>query len=274
LKQYHDLLAAVLAHGVEDVDRTGVGTLSIFGTQHRYDLSDGKIPVVTTKKLFWRGVVEELLWMMRGETNCKTLQEKRVRIWDAWASPSGELGPIYGAQWRKWQGVCNEDIYIIDQLGDVVKRIKAMPTSRRHIVSAWNVAEIPNMALPPCHMMFQFYVRNGEISCQMYQRSADLFLGVPFNIASYALLTKMVAQLTGNKPKEFVHTIGDAHIYKNHIDQVTELLRRAPTGTPTVEFSNKALECKTVDDFGKTDYTDYRLMNYAPHPSISAPIAK
>ena len=262
MQQYLDLLQDVMHNGEQKPDRTGTGTLSVFGRQVRYDLSDG-FPAVSTKNLFFKGVVEELLWFLRGETNIKSLQDKGVKIWDAWADAHGDLGPVYGKQWRSWFGHHNS----IDQISNVINSIKNDPHSRRHLVSAWNVADLEDMALVPCHLLFQFYVSNGKLSCQLYQRSADLFLGVPFNIASYALLTCMIAQVTGYEPGEFVHTIGDAHIYQNHTDQVEEQLTREPKRTPTLYLDP---DIKNIDDF-RTEHI--ALLDYNPHPSIKAPVA-
>ncbi len=270
MKQYQDLLKYVLENGVEKTDRTGTGTFSVFGHQMRFDLRNS-FPLMTTKKVFWKGVVEELLWFLRGETNIKSLVEKGVHIWDAWADDKGNLGPVYGSQWRGWKAYKGDMGSIthshIDQIENVIEQIKTNPDSRRLIVSAWNVGEIEQMALPPCHSFFQFYVLNGELSCQLYQRSGDVFLGVPFNIASYSLLTLMVAQVTGLKPGHFIHTLGDAHIYKNHINQVNEQLSREPLALPTVELD---LNIDNIDDF-KSEHI--KLVNYNSHAAIKAPIA-
>ena len=263
MRQYLDLLQHVLEHGVQKSDRTGTGTLSVFGPQMRFDLSDG-FPAVTTKKLHFRSIIHELLWFIAGDSNVAYLNENRVTIWDEWADERGDLGPIYGAQWRSWP---SPDGGTIDQLHDVIESLRRHPDSRRHIVSAWNVADIPRMALPPCHALFQFYVAEGRLSCQLYQRSADLFLGVPFNIASYALLTHMVAQVTGLQVGEFVHTLGDAHIYSNHLEQVRTQLTREPLPLPTLQL-NPHIE--TVDGF---TYDDVEIVGYESHPSIRAPIA-
>jgi len=263
MQTYLDLLRHVLEHGVQKEDRTGTGTLSVFGHQMRLDLARG-FPVVTTKKLHLRSIVHELLWFLKGESNVQYLRENKVTIWDEWADENGELGPVYGTQWRSWK---TADGRVIDQISDVIAQIKRNPDSRRLIVSAWNVGEIEKMALPPCHAFFQFYVANGRLSCQLYQRSADLFLGVPFNIASYALLTHMVAQVTGLKPGEFVHTLGDAHIYSNHMDQVREQLSRSPMPLPELKL-NPAVE--NIFDF---TFDDVSLVNYQSHAAIKAPVA-
>ena len=263
MQQYLDLLHRVLDEGVAKDDRTGTGTRSVFGHQMRFDLSAG-FPLVTTKKVHTRSVFAELLWFLRGDTNVKWLQERGVTIWDEWADENGNLGPVYGYQWRHWR---TPDGREIDQIQDVIKNLTTKPDSRRHIVSAWNPADVDKMALPPCHALFQFYVANGRLSCQMYQRSADLFLGVPFNIASYAALTLMVAQVTDLKPGEFVLTLGDAHIYLNHLDQVREQLTRSPRAFPKLKL-NPAV--KELLDFR---YEDFTLEGYDPHPAIKAPIA-
>ena len=263
MKQYLDLLRHVMDHGAPKEDRTGTGTLSVFGHQMRFDLAAG-FPVVTTKKLHLKSIIYELLWFLRGDTNIQYLNDHGVRIWDEWADERGDLGPIYGHQWRSWPSSNGEHI---DQIDRVVREIQDNPTSRRLIVSAWNVADIPRMALAPCHLLFQFYVSEGKLSCQLYQRSADLFLGVPFNIASYALLTMMIAQVTGLRPGEFIHTFGDAHIYTNHQEQVQLQLSREPRPLPTMVL-NPAVE--TLADF---KYEDLALDSYDPHPRIAAPIA-
>ena len=263
MRQYLDLLELVLRKGVEKRDRTGTGTLSVFGHQARYDLASG-FPLLTTKKLFVKAIVYELLWFLRGETNVRWLQDKGVTIWDEWADANGELGPVYGQQWRSWP---TPDGGTIDQIANLVRDIKANPDSRRLVVTAWNPADVPKMALPPCHCLFQFYVANGKLSCQLYQRSADIFLGVPFNIASYALLTMMVAQVTGLKPGEFVHTLGDAHLYLNHLEQAREQLTRKPYALPTMRLNPE------VNDIFAFRYEDFKLENYQAHPTIKAEIA-
>jgi thymidylate synthase len=263
MQQYHDLMHHVLEHGVDKSDRTGVGTRSVFGYQMRFNLGEG-FPLVTTKKVHWKSVVYELLWFLRGETNIRFLREHGVTIWDEWADEEGELGPIYGKQWRSWEGA---DGQTIDQLSWVVEEIKRNPDSRRLVVSAWNVADLPKMALAPCHVLFQFYVAQGRLSCQLYQRSADIFLGVPFNIASYALLTLMVAQVTGLQPGEFIHTLGDAHLYHNHFEQARLQLSREPRPLPTVRLN------PAVRDLFAFTYDDIELVGYHPHPRIPAPVA-
>ncbi len=250
-------------HGARKQDRTGVGALSVFGYQMRFDLNAG-FPAITTKRLYFRSIIHELLWFLRGETNIAYLNEHGVTIWDKWADEHGELGPVYGAQWRSWPAPDGERI---DQIVRVVESIRCDPDSRRHIVCAWNVAEIARMALPPCHLLFQFYVANGRLSCQLYQRSADLFLGVPFNIASYSLLTLMVAQVVGLEPGDFVHTLGDAHLYLNHLDQVDTQLGREPYPLPTMTLNPE------VDSIFAFGYEDFELLNYQYHPAIKAPIA-
>ena len=263
MRQYLDLLQHILDRGAEKSDRTGTGTRSVFGYQMRFDLAAG-FPLVTTKKLHMRSIIHELLWFLRGETNTQYLKEHGVTIWDEWADEHGELGPVYGKQWRSWLA---PDGRQIDQIADVVERIRKTPDSRRLIVSAWNVADVDQMALPPCHLLFQFYVADGRLSCQMYQRSADVFLGVPFNIASYALLTLMVAQVTDLQPGEFIHTFGDAHLYNNHLDQTRLQLSRQPRPLPAMKI-NPAI--KSLFDFRFEDFT---LENYDPHPHIKAPVA-
>lgn len=263
MRQYLDLMQHVLDAGVEKHDRTGTGTLSIFGHQMRFDLADG-FPLLTTKKLFTKAIVYELLWFLRGDTNVHWLQEHGVRIWDEWADENGNLGPVYGHQWRSWP---NPDGGAIDQISNLISDIQRNPDSRRLIVTAWNPADVPKMALPPCHCLFQFYAANGRLSCQLYQRSADIFLGVPFNIASYALLTLMVAQVTGLKPGEFVHTFGDAHLYLNHLDQAREQLTRKPYPLPAMRLN------PAVNDIFGFRYEDFNLENYQAHPHIKAEVA-
>jgi len=263
MQQYLDLLQHILDNGTEKSDRTGTGTISYFGYQMRFDLSKG-FPLVTTKKLHLKSIIYELLWFLRGETNIKYLKEHGVSIWNEWADENGELGPVYGKQWRSWQG---SDGKVIDQISDALKQIKNNPDSRRIIVSAWNVADLPKMALMPCHALFQFYVADGKLSCQLYQRSADVFLGVPFNIASYALLTMMIAQVCDLEPGDFVHTFGDVHIYSNHLEQVKLQLSRKPYPLPTMKL-NPAV--KNIFDFR---FEDFILENYQHHPAIKAPVA-
>ena len=263
MQQYHDLLKHVLAHGVKKADRTGTGTISVFGHQMRFDLSQG-FPLLTTKKVHLKSVIHELLWFLQGDTNIKYLKDNGVSIWDEWADANGDLGPIYGYQWRSWPAA---DGRHIDQIAEVVETIRHNPDSRRIIVSAWNVGELGNMKLPPCHAFFQFYVADGRLSCQLYQRSADIFLGVPFNIASYALLTLMMAQVTGLKPGDFVHTLGDAHIYLNHLEQVNLQLSREPRPLPSMRLN------PAVQDIFAFKYEDFVLENYDPHPAIKAPVA-
>ncbi len=263
MRQYLDLMRHVMENGTTKTDRTGVGTISVFGYQMRFDLAAG-FPLLTTKKMHLRSIIYELLWFLRGETNVRYLRENGVTIWDEWADESGELGPVYGRQWRSWDAA---DGTTIDQISDVVEQIHAKPDSRRLIVSAWNVGEIDEMALPPCHCLFQFYVADGRLSCQLYQRSADIFLGVPFNIASYALLTQMMAQVVGLQPGEFVHTFGDAHLYLNHLEQARLQLSREPYPLPAMRL-NPAV--RSIFDF---DYADFELLNYQSHPRIAAPIA-
>ena len=264
MEQYLDLVRRVLEEGEPRPDRTGVGTRSLFGHQMRFDLADG-FPLLTNRKIHLRSIVHELLWFIRGETNIRYLHENNVTIWDEWANADGELGPVYGKQWRRWEGPSGS---VVDQLGSVIEQIKRDPHSRRLIVNAWNVADIPKMALAPCHVMFQFYVTgSGRLSCQLYQRSADLFLGVPFNIASYALLTHMIAQATDLKPGEFIHTLGDAHLYENHLEQARELLSRPSRKLPRLSL-NPAI--RDINDF---TFEDIEVKEYDPHPPIKAPVA-
>jgi len=263
LRQYLDLLARIRKEGRRKDDRTGTGCLSLFGAQMRFDLREG-FPLVTTKKLHVKSIIHELLWFLQGSTNVRYLNEHGVSIWNAWADEDGELGPVYGRQWRAWPAAGGETI---DQIGSVVEAIKRDPDSRRLIVSAWNVGEIPKMALPPCHCLFQFYVAEGRLSCQLYQRSADVFLGVPFNIASYALLTEMMAQVTGLEAGEFVHTFGDVHLYLNHLEQADEQLSRSPRALPRMEINP---EVTSLFDFA---YEDFKLVGYDPHPAIRAEVA-
>jgi thymidylate synthase len=263
MKQYHDLLEHILKNGVEKSDRTGTGTISTFGYQMRFDLSEG-FPVLTTKKLHLRSIIHELLWFLKGESNIRYLKENGVSIWDEWANENGELGPVYGVQWRSWP---SRDGGTIDQIQQLVEMIKKNPDSRRLIVSAWNVADVNKMALPPCHCLFQFYVANGKLSCQLYQRSADTFLGVPFNIASYALLTMMVAQVCGLQAGEFVHTFGDVHLYKNHIEQTKLQLTRDFRPLPTMWINPE------VKDLFAFKFEDFELRNYDPHPHIKAEVS-
>ncbi|MFT7153965.1 MAG: thymidylate synthase [Alteromonas macleodii] len=263
MKQYHDLMRYVMENGTDKSDRTGTGTRSVFGYQMRFNLSEG-FPIVTTKKLHLRSIIHELLWFLKGDSNIKYLKENGVSIWDDWADEKGELGPVYGVQWRSWP---TADGRKIDQIKQLVDGIKNNPDSRRHIVNAWNVAEVESMALPPCHTMFQFYVADGKLSCQLYQRSADIFLGVPFNIASYALLTLMIAQVCGLEPGDFVHTFGDAHLYSNHFEQTELQLSRDLRPLPTMKVN------PDVKDLFEFKYEDFELVNYQPHPGIKAPIA-
>jgi thymidylate synthase len=265
MKVYHDLLRHVLDHGTPREDRTGTGTLGVFGAQARFDLREG-FPCLTTKKLHLRSIIHELLWFLKGETNIRYLKENGVTIWDEWADADGNLGPVYGKQWRSWATPSGD---LIDQIARVVHSIRTNPASRRHIVSAWNPADVEDMALPPCHALFQFYVNTTtkELSCQLYQRSADIFLGVPFNIASYALLTMMMAQVCDLKPGEFVHTFGDLHLYQNHLDQAREQLTREPRPLPVMRINP---EVKEIDAFR---FEDFELVGYDPHPAIKAPIA-
>jgi thymidylate synthase len=263
MQQYHDLLNHVLAHGHQKTDRTGTGTISVFGYQMRFNLAEG-FPLLTTKKVHLKSIVHELLWFLKGSTNIAYLKENGVSIWDEWADAEGNLGPVYGYQWRNWP---KPDGSHIDQITQVINQIKKTPDSRRLIVSAWNVADVEQMKLPPCHAFFQFYVADGKLSCQLYQRSADIFLGVPFNIASYALLTMMVAQVCGLQLGDFVHTLGDAHIYNNHFDQVKEQLSRTPRNLPTMRLN------PAVNDIFSFKFEDFTLENYDPHPAIKAPVA-
>jgi len=263
MRNYHELLERVLREGVRKDDRTGTGTLSVFGHQMRFDLAEG-FPLVTTKKLHLRSIIHELLWFLAGDTNIAYLKANGVSIWDEWADDRGDLGPVYGHQWRSWPDGRGG---VIDQIAQVVADIRRNPDSRRLIVSAWNPADVPAMALPPCHCLFQFYVLDGKLSCQLYQRSADIFLGVPFNIASYALLTHMVAQVTGLEPGDFVHTFGDAHIYLNHLDQVHEQLSRAPRPLPRLKLN------PDVTDLFAFRFEDIAIEGYDPHPAIKAPVA-
>lgn len=263
MKQYLDLARHVMEHGADKSDRTGTGTRSVFGYQMRFDLSEG-FPLLTTKKLHLKSIIYELLWFLRGETNIAYLKEHGVRIWDEWAGADGSLGPVYGAQWRSWPA---PDGHTIDQISEVVRQIKETPDSRRMIVSAWNVGQLDKMALMPCHALFQFYVSDGKLSCQLYQRSADIFLGVPFNIASYALLTMMMAQVVGLRPGEFVHTLGDAHIYTNHFDQIRLQLTREPRTLPSMKIN------PDVKDIFSFSFDDFTLEGYDPHPHIKGTVA-
>jgi thymidylate synthase len=263
MKQYHELMQHILDNGVQKGDRTGTGTLSVFGYQMRFDLSEG-FPVVTTKKLHLRSIIHELLWFLKGETNIKYLKENGVSIWDEWADENGELGPVYGSQWRNWP---TPDGQHIDQISQIIDQIKNTPNSRRIMVSAWNVSDVPNMALPPCHALFQFYVADGKLSCQLYQRSADVFLGVPFNIASYALLTMMVAQVCDLEPGDFIHTLGDAHLYSNHMEQTELQLSREHYPLPKMKINP---DVKNIFDF---KFEDFELVDYQYHPHIKAPVA-
>lgn len=263
MKQYLDLLQHVLDYGVHKDDRTGTGTRSVFGYQMRFNLAAG-FPLLTTKKLHVRSIIHELLWFLRGDTNIRYLHENRVTIWDEWADAEGELGPVYGKQWRSWSA---PDGRSIDQITELVSAIRTNPDSRRLIVTAWNPADVPEMALPPCHLLFQFYVAAGRLSCQLYQRSADVFLGVPFNIASYSLLTMMVAQVTDLEPGEFIHTLGDAHLYDNHVEQATLQLAREPRALPQMKINPR------VNDLLEFSFADFELVNYDPHPHIAAPVA-
>ena len=263
MQQYLDLMRHVLEHGQDKSDRTGTGTRSVFGWQMRFDLGLG-FPALTTKKLHLKSIIHELLWFLQGDTNIAYLKEHGVRIWDEWADANGDLGPVYGKQWRRWQ---TPDGRLVDQIAQLVHGLKHNPDSRRHIVSAWNPGDVDAMALPPCHCLFQFYVADGRLSCQLYQRSADIFLGVPFNIASYALLTMMLAQVCGYRPGDFVHTFGDAHLYANHFEQARLQLAREPRPLPTMWIN------PTVDDIFSFKFEDFRLDHYDPHPHIAAPVA-
>ena len=263
MQQYHDLMRRILSEGVKKTDRTGTGTLSVFGHQMRFNLAEG-FPVVTTKKLHLRSIIIELLWFLKGESNIKRLKENGCSIWDEWADENGDLGPVYGYQWRHWPDGNGGEI---DQIKNLIHQIKTKPDSRRHLVSAWNVANVDEMALPPCHTLFQFYVAEGKLSCQLYQRSADVFLGVPFNIASYALFTRMVAQVCDLEPGEFVHTFGDAHLYLNHLEQTELQLSRECRPLPTMKIN------PAVKDIFSFSYEDFELLNYDPHPHIKAPVA-
>jgi thymidylate synthase len=263
MQAYHDLLRHILAHGVDKSDRTGTGTRSVFGYQMRFDLQAG-FPLVTTKKLHLKSIVHELLWFLKGDTNIAYLKEHGVSIWDEWANEAGDLGPVYGKQWRSWEG---KDGKVVDQIKDLIDQLKKTPDSRRLIVNAWNVADLSEMALMPCHTLFQFYVANGKLSCQLYQRSADVFLGVPFNIASYALLTLMIALVCDLQPGDFVHTFGDAHIYSNHFEQVHTQLSREPFPLPTMRLN------PAVNDIFSFRFEDFTLENYQCHPGIKAPVA-
>jgi len=263
MKQYLDLMRHVRDHGIRKEDRTGTGTVSVFGYQMRFNLAEG-FPLVTTKKCHMRSITHELLWFLKGDTNIRYLHDNKVSIWDEWADENGDLGPIYGYQWRSWPAASGASI---DQISQVIEQLRNNPDSRRIIVSAWNVGEIENMALPPCHAFFQFYVADGRLSCQLYQRSADIFLGVPFNIASYALLTMMMAQVTGLEPGDFVHTFGDAHLYLNHLEQTDLQLSRAPHALPVMRIN------PAVTDLFAFSFDDFELQNYDPHPHIKAPVA-
>ena len=262
MQQYHDLMRRVLQDGVERGDRTGTGTKSVFGHQMRFDLGAG-FPLLTTKRLHLKSILHELLWFIAGDTNIRYLKDNGVSIWDEWADENGELGPVYGKQWRRWEGA---DGRITDQLSNVIEQIRTNPESRRLVVSAWNPGEVDSMALPPCHLLFQFYVADGRLSCQLYQRSADIFLGVPFNIASYALLTMMIAKVTDLAPGDFVHTLGDAHLYLNHLDQTREQLTRDPRALPEMRIAKRG----SIFDYR---FEDFELVDYDPHPHIKAPVA-
>jgi thymidylate synthase len=262
MQQYLDLMRHVLQHGHAKSDRTGTGTLSIFGWQMRFDLAAG-FPLLTTKKLHTKSIIHELLWFLQGDTNIRYLKQHGVSIWDDWADASGDLGPVYGKQWRRWESPGGQ----IDQIADLIEGLKNNPDSRRHLVSAWNPADVPKMKLPPCHVMFQFYVANDRLSCQLYQRSADIFLGVPFNIASYALLTLMIAQVCGYQPGEFIHTLGDAHVYTNHLDQARLQISRQPKALPHMQLDPK------IEDLLAFRFEHFTLTDYDPHPHIPAPVA-
>jgi len=263
MRTYLDLIGHILENGAEKTDRTGTGTLSVFGYQMRFDLAEG-FPLVTTKKCHIRSIVHELIWFLRGDTNIRYLRDNKVTIWDEWADKNGDLGPVYGHQWRSWPAPGGKSI---DQISRVLNDLKSNPDSRRHIVSAWNVGDLDKMALPPCHALFQFYVAEGRLSCQLYQRSADVFLGVPFNIASYALLTSMMARVLGLEPGDFVHTLGDAHLYSNHLEQAKLQIARQPRPLPRLELNSE------VDSLFDFTYEDVKIIGYDPHPSIKAPIA-
>lgn len=263
MKQYLDLLQDIVDNGVERGDRTGTGTISVFGRQMRFDLSEG-FPALTTKKVHLRSIIHELLWFLKGDTNIKYLKENKVRIWDEWADENGDLGPVYGKQWRSWAGPNGE---VIDQITELIHNLKTNPNSRRHIITAWNPAELPQMALSPCHCLFQFYIANGKLSCQLYQRSADTFLGVPFNIASYALLTMMIAQVCDLEPGDFVHTFGDTHLYLNHLEQTQLQLSRDIRPLPQMQIN------PNVKDIFSFKYEDFKLVNYKPHPHIKAAVS-
>lgn len=271
MKQYKELVQHILDTGIKKEDRTGVGTISTFGYQMRFNLSEG-FPLVTLKKTYFKGVAHELLWFLKGDTNIKYLVDNNVHIWDEWANENGDLGPVYGAQWRNWEAITQDESgnytpKFIDQISEVIEQIKTNPDSRRLIVNAWNVGKLDEMALPPCHMFFQFYVANGRLSCQLYQRSADTFLGVPFNIASYALLVQMIAHVTHLEPGEFIHTIGDAHLYLNHMEQVQTLLNREPLPLPLLKINRQ------VDSIFDFKYEDFELVGYESHPAIKAEVA-
>jgi thymidylate synthase len=263
MQQYLDMMRHVMENGTRKIDRTGTGTISVFGYQMRVPLADG-FPLLTTKKIHLKSIIYELLWILQGDTNIRYLKDHGIRIWDEWADENGDLGPVYGAQWRSFRGA---DDQVVDQISWVLEQIKSNPDSRRHIVSSWNPSEIGKMALPPCHTLFQFYVAEGRLSCQLYQRSADIFLGVPFNIASYALLAMMMAQVTDLKPGEFVHSFGDAHIYLNHLDQVNLQLSRAPRALPRMEINT------SVNSIYEFKYSDFNLVGYDPHPHIKAEVS-